>query len=47
VHDDYVLADSLTALLDRLEWFHPSETIVIEALDPLRRMKEFTDLSRF
>lgn len=30
IHDDYVLADSLVAELDKLDWFIPSETTIIE-----------------
>jgi hypothetical protein len=35
VHDDFVIADSLTAILDRLEWYIHFETIVIPGIDPL------------
>jgi len=38
VHDDYILADSLTAQLDKLEWFIPSETAIIEQADVLEGM---------
>jgi hypothetical protein len=38
VHDDYILADSLVAVLDRLAWYVPSETIVIETPDILQAM---------
>lgn len=40
VHDDHVLADSLTAELDKLEWFIQSETAIIE---PARDMIEEMD----
>lgn len=30
IHDDWVLTDSLTTELDKLEWFIPSETTIIE-----------------
>lgn len=38
IHDDYILADSLTSELDKLEWYVASETTVIEAQDPLQDM---------
>ena len=38
VHDDFVLADSLTAALDALEWSLSFETTVINYPDPLESM---------
>jgi hypothetical protein len=40
VHDDYVLADSFVAVLDRLEWnnYVSTSVFVIEGFDPLDRM---------
>jgi hypothetical protein len=38
VHDDYILADSLIAELDKLEWYVQSETTVIEQPDVLKEM---------
>lgn len=38
VHDDYILADSLIAELDKLEWKLPGETTVIEQEDVLKEM---------
>jgi hypothetical protein len=35
IHDDYILADSLTAILDRLEWSIPFEPFLIHPPDPL------------
>jgi hypothetical protein len=35
VHDDFVIADSLTAILDRLEWHIHFETLIIPGIDPL------------
>jgi len=35
VHDDYVIADSLTTILDRLEWHIHFETLIIRGIDPL------------
>ena len=35
IHDDYLLADSLTAVLDRLEWTIHTEPWVSEGFDPL------------
>jgi len=36
IHDDYILADSLTAVLDRLEWYVQTEIISSEGFDPLK-----------
>lgn len=30
IHDDHIVADSLVTQLDKLEWFIPSETVIIE-----------------
>ena len=38
VHDDYVLADSLVAELDKLEWSYQFETTIINYPDPLEAM---------
>ncbi len=38
VHDDHILADSLVAVLDRLSWYVPSGTVVIETPDALEAM---------
>lgn len=38
IHDDDILADSLITQLDVLEWYVPSETIVIEQPDALQEM---------
>lgn len=38
IYDDYILADALTAQLDKLEWYIQSPTEVIEAEDPLQEM---------
>jgi len=38
IHDDYITADALTAQLDLLEWYVPSETVVIEQADPIEEM---------
>lgn len=38
VHDDFVVADSLVAKLDELEWQVHSETLVIQGRDPLEEM---------
>ena len=35
IHDDFILADSLTAKLDQLEWFFSSPTFIIPGRDPL------------
>jgi len=39
IHDDYLLADALVAELDRLQWYTPTETAVIEAPDPLEQFQ--------
>ena len=41
IHDDYVVADSLVAKLDELEWRLHSETLIIPAPDPLDDMSHF------
>jgi len=38
IHDDFILADSLTAKLDQLEWHIHLEPIFIEGLDPLEEI---------
>lgn len=38
IHDDYILADSLVAKLDGLEWFISSPTLTVEVPDPLIEM---------
>jgi len=38
LHDDYILADALTAELDNLEWIPHIETGVIHGTDPLSEM---------
>jgi hypothetical protein len=38
VHDDFILADSLTAELDRLEWAISSPSLIVPAPDPLTDM---------
>ncbi len=38
IHDDFVLADSLTAMLDKLEWSIHSPALVARARDPLDEM---------
>jgi len=35
VHDDFIIADSLTAILDRLEWYIHFESTIIQGIDPL------------
>ncbi len=41
VHDDFVLADSLVAELDRLQWTVPLEPYLIQPRDPLADMSRF------
>lgn len=38
IHDDHVIADAMTAELDKLEWYVPSETAIIEQADVLEEM---------
>jgi hypothetical protein len=38
VHDDFVLADALCAVLDDLKWLISSETVMIHPVDPLKAM---------
>ena len=38
IHDDYILADSLIAELDKLTWYVRSETVMIEQPDVLEEM---------
>jgi terminase large subunit-like protein len=41
IHDDFVLADALTAILDQLEWRIRFETFIIPGRDPLDEMTHF------
>jgi hypothetical protein len=41
IHDDYVLADSLTARLDGLEWHVKTEARIVHAKDPLIEMDRY------
>ena len=36
IHDDYLMADALTAVLDRLEWHARTDVATSEGYDPLR-----------
>ena len=38
IHDDIILADSLVAILDQLEWVSHSPTLIVSARDPLDEM---------
>ena len=38
IHDDHITADAETAELDKLEWYVPSETAIIEQEDVLQEM---------
>ena len=38
IHDDYILTDALTTQLDKLEWYTPSETVIIPQPDVLEEM---------
>jgi hypothetical protein len=41
VHDDYVMADALVAILDKLDWEFHSDTLIVRAPDPLDEMSHF------
>ncbi len=41
IHDDIPVTDSLTAVLDRLQWTSHSETLIVQAHDPLDEMSRF------
>jgi hypothetical protein len=47
IHDDYILADSLTAVLDRLEWYVHTEITVSEGFNPLERIDGYESSNRF
>ena len=38
IHDDYLLADALVAELDRLNWYIPTEPMIVQGVDPLLSM---------
>lgn len=41
IHDDIPVTDSLTAILDRLNWTLTSPTLIVHAHDPLEEMSHF------
>ena len=41
IHDDHILADSLVAELDRLDWQISVDSLLLEGDDPLKRKMEF------
>ena len=43
VHDDYLMADSLVAILDGLDWSISSPSTLIPSVDPLERMSHIKD----
>jgi len=47
IHDDYILADSLTAVLDRLEWNVSTEITVSEGFNPLELINGCDSSSRY
>jgi hypothetical protein len=47
IHDDYILADALTAILDRMEWNISTSSVVIEGFDPLDRLDSFDSSNGF
>ena len=38
IHDDFILADSLTVILDRMKWAQHSPALIIQGRDPLEDM---------
>ena len=46
MHDDHVVADSLVAKLDELEWHIRFESVIIPAKDPLAEMSRASAGSR-
>jgi hypothetical protein len=38
IHDDFIVADAMTSELDKLGWMIVSETLVVQAVDPLKEM---------
>jgi hypothetical protein len=38
IHDDWVLSAALCALLEKMEWGLPAETLIVKAGDPLEEM---------
>ncbi|HEX7541642.1 MAG TPA: hypothetical protein VF352_05880 [Anaerolineales bacterium] len=47
IHDDYILADALTAMLDRLEWHVQTKIVAFEGFDPLERVDGYDSSNRF
>jgi hypothetical protein len=43
IQDDIPVTDSLTAVLDRLEWSLPSRTLIVRPIDPLDEMSHFRE----
>ena len=42
VHDDWVLSAALCARLEKLDWYAPAPTLIIQGKDPLKEMdREF------
>jgi len=38
IHDDYLLADAHITEVDKLQWYQPSETLIIQGKDQLQEM---------
>jgi hypothetical protein len=38
IHDDFILADALTATLDKFEWQSHSPALIVQGIDPLESM---------
>lgn len=45
IHDDFILADSLTAILDRLEWHLSFGAVIINFPDPLIEMSRIEEIN--
>jgi hypothetical protein len=41
IHDDFILADALTAKLDQLEWHISTNALIVYAVDPLKGVEHY------
>lgn len=39
IHDDHIVTDALTAILDKLEWYISSPSLMTDYIDPLKEME--------
>jgi hypothetical protein len=47
IHDDYILADALTSVLDCMEWNIQTDLYCSEGYDPLEKLRFFTPKDEF